>query len=67
MTRKDYESAVRLIRKAAVDSNDDPYLISNLTLTFAEFFQNDNPRFDRERFVDAAYGQTGIRGGKVKR
>lgn len=47
-TRKDYWRAVDLIRHAAPEVK--PHLIT----VFVAFFANDNPRFNAQRFVNAA-------------
>lgn len=51
MTKKDYLKAVEHIKSALWVRND--YERKLLAVTFADFFENDNPRFDRERFMKA--------------
>ena len=51
MHRKDYLKAVEHIKSALWVRND--YERKLLAVTFADFFENDNPRFDRERFMKA--------------
>ena len=46
MTRKDYERAAEIIRIEGEGSQE-------LIGTFVQFFQGDNPRFDKERFKAA--------------
>ncbi len=57
MTRKHYEKAAEIAANM-------PYPNENVIEAFTIFFQNDNPRFDKDRFYQAATGETGPRGGK---
>lgn len=43
MSRKDYERAALLVQKYGHDG-------CQIDDAFAEFFRNDNPRFDEDRF-----------------
>lgn len=46
MTKKNYERAAEVIKRRAPK----PKQRSEMVETFVEFFKNDNPRFDEERF-----------------
>lgn len=46
MTRKDFEAIARIL-----DANTADYCI---VADFADFLSEENPRFDRERFVEAS-------------
>ena len=51
MTKKDYIKAVEMVRKDRLTHGE---AIGQLTMeTFVSFFQNDNPRFDENRFRKA--------------
>ena len=52
MTKKDFEKAAKLIA-AKRKSLALPKLATKLEEVFVEFFEGDNPRFDRERFLTA--------------
>lgn len=51
MTRKDYIKTAEIISAVQFFVNDDvaQFLINN----FADYFQADNERFDRQRFIQA--------------
>jgi hypothetical protein len=49
MTRKDYERAAESIRLSGSSESEKKLL----TLAFSDFFREDNPRFDRDRFKEA--------------
>lgn len=60
-TKKDYEAIARLINdlaneKGDIDRRD---LVGNL----ADYFEKDNPNFDRDLFYKACYGKE-VRNGK---
>lgn len=48
MTKKNYEKAAKLIRKRFYKPGNKQH--STMVTTFVEFFKDDNPRFDEERF-----------------
>lgn len=50
MTKKNYRKAAELIKKRAPKSKKQK---DTMVDTFVEFFKNDNPRFDEERFIFA--------------
>lgn len=52
MTKKDFERAAKLIAQRR-ESLALPKLVTKLEEVFVEFFEGDNPRFDRERFLAA--------------
>ena len=55
MTKKDYIRAAEIIR--------DDYLSDrNVIAAFVDFFAEDNPNFDEERFVEACKWQSESRG-----
>lgn len=49
MTKKNYEAAAKLIRSGGKDKAEK----QRIACFFATFFQQDNVKFDRERFVNA--------------
>jgi hypothetical protein len=53
MTRKDYIETAKVLNgyKDKVDF----ITLSDLALSFSEMFQNDNKRFDEQRFIDAVF------------
>ncbi len=53
MTRKDYVETAKILNKFVdrIDSKD----FSDLVFEFSEWFLEDNPRFDENRFADACY------------
>ncbi len=59
-TRKNYELCVRQL----IVDYPSPEERKPFALAFASFFQADNPRFDKTRFLAAAMEETSIRGGK---
>lgn len=56
MTSKDYIKAAQIIR----EHGSKPEMIE----AFVEFFAGDNPRFDVDRFIEAAMGETSSRRGR---
>tara|TARA_B100000424_G_scaffold254483_1_gene232580 strand:+ start:860 stop:1075 length:216 start_codon:yes stop_codon:yes gene_type:complete len=61
MTRKDYIAIAAIIKKLRkmADENNNPVwaikIISTLTSELANYFDDDNQRFDRGTFIDATY------------
>lgn len=55
MTRKDYQAIAEVISTLAdkYQFDDGRYIVSEVASDLAEVLQNDNPRFDRQRFLDA--------------
>lgn len=54
MTRKDYIAAARLIKEFDKDGNFSRKVDKkNIMVFLSEFFQKDNPRFDKNRFLRA--------------
>jgi hypothetical protein len=55
MTRKDYQAIAEVISTLAdkYQFDDGRYIVSEIASDLAEVLQNDNPRFDRQRFLDA--------------
>jgi len=52
MTKKDYVTAAKLIKEFENDGNFSRKSDKkNLILFLSEFFRQDNPRFDRNRFL----------------
>lgn len=51
MTKKDYIKAAQLVSDSGNDMS--PNEQKRLANVFVRFFQNDNPRFDRGRFLAA--------------
>lgn len=53
MTKKDYNKAVEIVRK---DRKECGEAIAQLIMdTFVQFFSNDNPLFDKNRFIKACF------------
>tara|TARA_R100001129_G_scaffold168805_1_gene137204 strand:+ start:2285 stop:2500 length:216 start_codon:yes stop_codon:yes gene_type:complete len=61
MTKKDYIAIAAIVKKLrkTVAENNNPYwatnMISMLTSELANYFDDDNQRFDRGTFIDATY------------
>jgi len=53
MTRKDYVETANILNEY-VDEIDFA-ILSDIAENFAEMFQNDNPRFSHQRFIDAVF------------
>ena len=56
MSRKDYEAIARAIRDSRPHDfvNTEPHFVRRqIALALADVLANDNPRFDRTRFLDA--------------
>jgi len=53
MTRKDYVATANILNgyKDKLDFLE----LNEIALDFAEMFQNDNDRFDQQRFIDAVF------------
>lgn len=51
MTKKNYVKAANIIRKRFYKPGNKQH--STMVKTFVEFFKDDNPRFDEERFIFA--------------
>lgn len=58
MTRKDYVKFAEMVSSYLLDPHDrdtSPLVVAGfLALRMADIFEDDNPRFDRERFLDRA-------------
>ena len=50
MTRKDYIQTANILNEYL---NDEPILVMSLAKDFAEYFAEDNPRFDSDKFIKA--------------
>lgn len=58
MTRKDYAAAAKLIKEFDSDGNFSRKVDKKNVMVFlSEFFQQDNPRFNKERFLKACDGK----------
>ena len=55
MTRKDYVKTAEILN-AQKDFIDFVYL-SQIATDFADYFEEDNPRFDYQRFIDAVFAE----------
>jgi hypothetical protein len=53
MTKKDYEAIAECIRESGIDEK----VIEDLENALAGYFKQDNPRFDRARFLAACRGE----------
>lgn len=63
MSRKDYVKFARVLNKlCGLDDLDDQDegMLGLVVGEVADIFQDDNERFDRERFLDAVYNGKGI-------
>ena len=61
MTKKDYIKIAAILKSKRMRrtlSGEERQLMDLLTRDFADMLQEDNPRFDRERFLEAT-GYTG--------
>lgn len=50
MTKKNYIKASELVKKIRIHNPMDAQVVEK---TFVNFFQDDNPRFDEQRFISA--------------
>jgi hypothetical protein len=53
MTRKDYVETANILN-SKVDEIDF-IILADIADKFAEMFENDNPRFSHQRFIDAVF------------
>lgn len=56
MTKRHFESIARILKNArgtAIDSGEAPMQVSDVALSLADYFANENPRFDRAQFLTA--------------
>jgi len=53
MTRKDYVATADILNKFVDDV--DFLTLSRIAENFAQMFENDNERFDHQRFIDAVF------------
>lgn len=53
-TRRDYIAISDILNKNIYYIQ--PSIFENLVGAFADYMLADNPRFDRDRFIDACYG-----------
>jgi hypothetical protein len=53
MTRKDYVATAEILN--GYKDTLDFVILSEIALDFAEMFQNDNERFNEQRFIDAVF------------
>jgi hypothetical protein len=53
MTRKDYIETANILN--GYKDKLDFIVLSDLALEFSEMFQNDNDRFDEQKFIDAVF------------
>jgi hypothetical protein len=54
MTRKDYEAAAEMLRKEYEGAQGDYACeVGTAIELFAQFFQQDNPRFNKEQFLQS--------------
>lgn len=63
MTRKDYVSTAKILadaREAIISlGQEGEDIFGNLVADFAEMFENDNDRFQSDRFDNACWGEEG--------
>jgi hypothetical protein len=60
MTRKDYVETAKILADFQNSIGDSPYgeaTFQGLVYRFSAMFENDNPRFDSERFENACFGE----------
>lgn len=55
MTRKDYIATADILN--AQKDNIDFIILSDIATAFADYFEEDNPRFDYQRFIDAVFAE----------
>lgn len=51
LSKKYYVEIAKILRKVDLQ-NKNPALISRITVELADFFERDNPAFNRQRFYD---------------
>jgi hypothetical protein len=52
MTRKDYQAVARLLGAVGGESDENAKVCATVTAKLADYFQQENPRFDRGRFYN---------------
>jgi len=59
MSRKDYKRAAKLIRELFLDCDEHGIIFSSKDIVnlFVDFFEEDNDRFDAQKFRKACNGQ----------
>ncbi len=59
MTRKDYVAVADILSEYAPGANEvsweEPQLFDQMVREFADYMAEDNPRFMRNKFIDACY------------
>ena len=54
LSRKHYKAIAEIIRtNYAVSSEPVKFVLRDMTDQLCQYFESDNPRFDRQRFIDA--------------
>ena len=54
MTRKDYIQTANILNEYMTDA---PNLVMSLAHDFANYFADDNPRFNYDKFINAVAGE----------
>ena len=57
MSKKDYEAFARMLRNCNISNAGKKKAILNLVEDIVEYFENNNERFDRTRFVAACFSK----------
>lgn len=56
MSKKHYEAIARILADARDAGTDEAFhTVSAITVQLAKVFEEDNPRFDSQRFIDATW------------
>jgi hypothetical protein len=56
MTKRHFEAIAKILKDArgdAIANSEAPYQVSDVALAMADYFGEENPRFDRARFLTA--------------
>jgi len=54
MSKKHYEAIAQALNNVMWDDRSDPATMANVIVAMSTVCENDNPRFDRQRFLMAA-------------
>lgn len=58
MSRKDYRAVADVLRSALEGADlEGLRVVTLIAREFSDFFKGDNSRFDRQRFMDAVFGE----------
>lgn len=66
MTKKHFIALADKIKRLVGDKTLQPLTAGDWVFMLADFCQNQNPNFNRERWLDYISGKCGPNGGKIK-